>query len=59
MLYMIKMDGIGASKWGPRWLSGTEALLLAATGSVILLTYFLMKKSQKSVDEEQTEIAVG
>ena len=58
VLYMIKMDGMGASKWGPRWLSGTEALL-AATGSVVLLTYFLTRKSQKSMGEEQTEVAVG
>jgi len=56
VLYMIKLDGIGASKWGPRWVSGTEALLGAA-GSAVLLMYFLTRKSGKTAAEEGTDMA--
>jgi MFS transporter, PAT family, beta-lactamase induction signal transducer AmpG len=43
VLYMIRLDGWGGDKWGPRGLSGTEAVV-AAAGSVILLAYFLTRK---------------
>jgi PAT family beta-lactamase induction signal transducer AmpG len=38
--YMIRLDGWGGDKWGPRGLSGTEAVV-SAVGAVILLAYFL------------------
>jgi hypothetical protein len=43
VLYTIRLDGWGGDKWGPRGLSGTEAVV-AATGSLILLAYFLTRR---------------
>jgi len=45
VLYMIRLDGWGGDKWGPRGLSGAEAVVSAA-GAVILLCYFLMRKQK-------------
>jgi PAT family beta-lactamase induction signal transducer AmpG len=43
VLYMIRLDGWGGDKWGPRGVSGVEAVL-GATGALILLVYFLTHK---------------
>jgi len=43
VLYMLALDGWGGDKWGPRGLSGTEAVV-GTLGAVILLTYFLLSK---------------
>jgi len=44
VLYMLTLDGWGGDKWGARGLAGTEAVV-GAVGAVILLAYFLSKKS--------------
>lgn len=43
VLYMIRLDGWGGDKWGPRGLSGTEAVI-SAVGAAILLVYFLARR---------------
>jgi PAT family beta-lactamase induction signal transducer AmpG len=40
VLYMLRVDGWGGDKWGPRGLSGAEAVVSAA-GAAVLLGYFL------------------
>jgi MFS transporter, PAT family, beta-lactamase induction signal transducer AmpG len=40
VLYMIRLDGWGGDKWGPRGLSGTEAVI-SVIGATVLLAYFL------------------
>ena len=42
VLYMIRLDGWGGDKWGPRGLSGTEAVL-SVIGATVLLAYFLSR----------------
>ena len=42
VLYMIRLDGWGGDKWGPRGLSGADAVVSAA-GALILLAYFLRR----------------
>jgi PAT family beta-lactamase induction signal transducer AmpG len=44
VLYMLRLDGWGGDKWGARGLAGTEAVV-GALGAVILLAYFLSRKS--------------
>jgi PAT family beta-lactamase induction signal transducer AmpG len=46
VVYMIRLDGWGADKWGPRGLSGTEAVISAA-GAAILLAYFLSHRPKE------------
>jgi PAT family beta-lactamase induction signal transducer AmpG len=43
VLYMLRLDGWGGDKWGPRGLSGAEAVVSAA-GALVLLAYFLTRK---------------
>ena len=43
VLYMIRLDGWGGDRWGPRGLSATEAVV-SAVGAAILLVYFLRQK---------------
>lgn len=43
VLYMLRVDGWGGDKWGPRGLSGAEAVVSAA-GAAVLLAYFLMRE---------------
>jgi PAT family beta-lactamase induction signal transducer AmpG len=43
VLYMIRLDGWGGDKWGPRGLSGVDAVV-SASGALILLIYFLTRK---------------
>jgi PAT family beta-lactamase induction signal transducer AmpG len=45
VLYMIALDGWGGDKWGPRGLSGTEAVV-GALGATVLLVYFLTQGSR-------------
>lgn len=40
VLYMIRLDGWGGDRWGPRGISATECVV-GAIGAVVLLTYFL------------------
>ena len=40
VLYMLRVDGWGGDRWGPRGLSGAEAVV-SATGAAVLLAYFL------------------
>jgi MFS transporter, PAT family, beta-lactamase induction signal transducer AmpG len=42
--YMLLIDGWGGDKWGGRGLAGSEAVV-GAVGAVILLAYFLSRKS--------------
>jgi PAT family beta-lactamase induction signal transducer AmpG len=42
--YMLLVDGWGGDKWGGRGLAGAEAVV-GAVGAVILLAYFLIRKS--------------
>ena len=42
VLYMLRVDGWGGDKWGPRGLSGAEAVV-SSVGAVLLLAYFLMR----------------
>jgi len=42
VLYMMKLDGMGASRFGPRALAGTEAVL-GLLGASSLLAYFLLR----------------
>ncbi len=41
--YMTALDGRGGKLWGPRGLSGTDAVV-GAIGAAILLAYFLTHK---------------
>jgi MFS transporter, PAT family, beta-lactamase induction signal transducer AmpG len=45
VVYMTAIDGHGGKLWGARGLAGTDAVL-GAIGGTILLTYFLTRKSQ-------------
>jgi len=45
VLYMIRLDGWGADKWGARGLSGTECVV-GGLGGALLLGYFLMRKQK-------------
>ena len=48
--YMILLDGKGSAHYGPRGLPGTEAVL-GAIGGTLLLTYFLTQRNvNKSLD---------
>jgi PAT family beta-lactamase induction signal transducer AmpG len=42
VLYMLRVDGWGAEKWGARGLSGAEAVV-GGIGATVLLAYFLMR----------------
>ncbi|HEY4357519.1 MAG TPA: MFS transporter [Acidobacteriaceae bacterium] len=55
VLYMIKLEGMGGSRWGPRGVPATEAVL-SAVGGGALLVYFLLKKRNETVDEELADI---
>jgi len=43
VLYMIRVDGWGADRWGARGLSGIECVV-GGVGGALLLGYFLMRK---------------
>ena len=43
VLYMIRLDGWGADKWGARGLSGVECVV-GGVGGALLLAYFLLRK---------------
>ena len=43
VLYMIALDGWGGEKWGARGLAGTEAVV-GAIGGAVLLIYFVARK---------------
>jgi PAT family beta-lactamase induction signal transducer AmpG len=43
VLYMIRVDGWGADKWGARGLPGTECVV-GGVGGALLLAYFLLRK---------------
>ncbi len=43
VLYVIALDGWGGSRFGPRGLPGTEAVVGGA-GAVVLLAYFLIRR---------------
>jgi MFS transporter, PAT family, beta-lactamase induction signal transducer AmpG len=43
VLYMLVVDGWGANRWGPRGLTGTEAVA-GAVAEVAMLAYFLRMK---------------
>jgi len=42
VLYMIAFDGWGGSRFGPRGLSGTEAVV-GGVGGAVLLAYFALR----------------
>jgi hypothetical protein len=50
VLYMLRVDGWGGDKWGPRGLSGAEAVVSAA-GAAVLLGYFLGRGHSNSPRE--------
>ncbi|HEV2647147.1 MAG TPA: hypothetical protein VGU46_12350 [Acidobacteriaceae bacterium] len=41
VLYMLRLDGWGGDRWGARGLAGTEAVV-SAVGGALLLGYFLL-----------------
>jgi MFS transporter, PAT family, beta-lactamase induction signal transducer AmpG len=43
VLYMLQLDGWGGDRWGARGLAGTEAVV-SAVGGALLLGYFLTRK---------------
>jgi PAT family beta-lactamase induction signal transducer AmpG len=43
VLYMMLLDGKGYARWGPRGMPGTDAVV-GAIGGVILLAYFLSRR---------------
>jgi len=47
VLYMLRVDGWGGDKWGPRGLSGAEAVV-SAVGAVVLLGYFLTRGRRRT-----------
>lgn len=47
VLYMIRLDGWGGDKWGPRGLSATEAVM-SVIGASILLVYFLSRRPKRA-----------
>ena len=47
VVYMTTVDGHGAKIWGARGLAGTDAVV-GAIGGVILLAYFLTRKSKQA-----------
>ncbi|HEY5055678.1 MAG TPA: hypothetical protein VII58_05930 [Acidobacteriaceae bacterium] len=49
VLYMLRVDGWGGDKWGPRGLSGAEGVVSAA-GAAVLLAYFLTWGRHKAVE---------
>ncbi len=46
VLYMIRLDGWGGDKWGPRGLPGIDAVV-SAVGALTLLAYFLTRKQSR------------
>ena len=48
VLYMMRVDGIGAGKWGPRGLTGAEAVV-GGLGALILLAYLLTHRPKPAV----------
>ncbi len=47
VLYMIRLDGWGGDRFGPRGLSATECVL-GSVGGAALLSYFLLRKKRVS-----------
>jgi PAT family beta-lactamase induction signal transducer AmpG len=47
VLYMIVVDGWGASRWGSRGLAGTEAVV-GGIGAAVLLSYFALFAPRKT-----------
>jgi MFS transporter, PAT family, beta-lactamase induction signal transducer AmpG len=47
VVYMTTVDGHGAKLWGARGLAGTDAVV-GAIGGAILLAYFLTRKSKEA-----------
>ena len=58
VLYMLRLDGRGADKWGARGLSGTEAVV-GGVGAVLLLAYFLVRKGVGAGAKELSERGGG
>lgn len=56
VLYMIRMDGWGGGRFGPRGVAGTEAVL-SLLGGGALLAYFLLRKRGETAAEERAEAA--
>ena len=56
VLYMMKLDGAAASRFGARWLAGTEAVF-GFVGAGSLLLYFLLRKARETAAEERVEVA--
>ncbi|HXE08609.1 MAG TPA: hypothetical protein VN612_11990 [Acidobacteriaceae bacterium] len=46
VLYMIRLDGWGGDKWGPRGVAGTEAVI-SVIGATVLLAYFLSRRPRR------------
>jgi MFS transporter, PAT family, beta-lactamase induction signal transducer AmpG len=55
VLYMIALDGMGGDKWGARGLVGTEAVV-GAIGGAILLIYFVARKQVWAPDVVAAEV---
>lgn len=50
VLYMMRLDGMGAGRWGARGLTGTEAVL-GGIGATVLLVYFLGRRPASTAIE--------
>lgn len=50
VLYMMRVDGWGADRWGARGLAGAEAVVGGA-GALILLVYLLFSKSRTAASD--------
>jgi MFS transporter, PAT family, beta-lactamase induction signal transducer AmpG len=54
VLYMMLLDGRGYAHWGPRGMPGTDTVV-SAVGGAILLTYFLTRHGEQKLDGNRAE----
>jgi PAT family beta-lactamase induction signal transducer AmpG len=55
VIYMVLIDGKGYARWGARAMPGTDAIV-GAVGGAILLAYFLSRYGKKS-EQEYVKVA--
>lgn len=48
VLYMLRVDGLFADRYGPRWLAGAEAVV-GGIGAVVLLAFLLASRKKSAL----------
>jgi MFS transporter, PAT family, beta-lactamase induction signal transducer AmpG len=56
--YMVLIDGKSHAHWGSRTMPGTD-VVLGALGGAILLAYFLSRRHGKSSSEEYADVVAA